>query len=92
MRFTIDAPAKRSLSPTEKKVYNLLLGGNTPKEVAKITRLPYGTENTFCFDPTIPTIKNIITAIREKAGKYPSRTKTRRRLKCKNTLLHRKLK
>ncbi len=82
MRIAIDAPTKRSLSPTEKKVYNLLQEGNTPKEVAKITRLPYGTENTFYFDPTIPTIKNIITAIREKAGKYPSQAKIRRRLKC----------
>lgn len=71
MKIAIDAPSKRSLSPTEKKVYNLLLGGNTPKEVAKITRLPYGTENTFCFDPTIPTIKNIITAIREKGWEIP---------------------
>ena len=77
MRFTIDAPAKRSLSPTEKKVYNLLLGGNTPKEVAKITRLPYGTENTFCFDPTIPTIRNIITAIREKGWEIPEPNKNK---------------
>lgn len=77
MRIAIDAPAKRSLSPTEKKVYNLLQGGNTPKEVAQITRLPYGAESTFCFDPTIPTIKNIITAIREKGWEIPEPNKNK---------------
>ena len=71
MKIAIDAPAKRSLSPTEKKVYNLLQGGNTPKEVAKITRIPYGSDNLFIFNPNISTIKTIIVSIREKGWEIP---------------------
>lgn len=67
MRIAIDAPAKRPLTPNEKKVYDLLRKGYTPQEVAREIHMPLGDE-FFCnvHDVTCDTVRHLITSIREK--------------------------
>ncbi len=67
MRFTIDAPAKRPLTPNEKRVYDLLRQGLNAREVARKLHMPYG-DGFLCnvHDVTCDTVRHLVTSIREK--------------------------
>ena len=74
MTVLINAPAVRSLSANEKRVYQLLKEGKTPWEIAKALHLAMGSVNDLKYnyhDVMPDTVVNIITNIRSKGWEIP---------------------
>ena len=74
MTVLINAPAVRSLSANEKRVYQLLKEGKTPWEIAKALHLAMGSVNDLHYnyhDVMPDTVVNIITNIRSKGWEIP---------------------
>lgn len=69
MRVLIEQPEQRSLTVQERKVWDLLIQGKTPEEIAQITKIPFGyytnwTDNSH--NVAFTTVKSIICSIHEK--------------------------
>lgn len=74
MTVLINAPAVRSLSANEKRVYQLLKEGKTPWEIARALHLAMGSVNDLHYnyhDVMPDTVVNIITNIRSKGWEIP---------------------
>lgn len=74
MTVLINAPAVRSLSANEKRVYQLLKEGKTPWEIARALHLALGSVNDLHYnyhDVMPDTVVNIITNIRSKGWEIP---------------------
>ena len=78
MTVLINAPAVRSLSANEKRVYQLLKEGKTPWEIARALHLALGSVNDlhYSYHDVMPdTVVNIITNIRSKGWEIPENNK-----------------
>ena len=78
MRIAIDAPPVRALSANEKRVYELLQKGKTPREIAKKLHLAMGSTDDLKYnahDVMPDTIINLITNIRSKGWDIPTDNK-----------------
>lgn len=75
MRVMIDAPAVRTLSANEQRVYNLLRQGYTPKDIAAQLHISLGSTDYIpmsIHDVPPDTVVGLITSIREKGWDIPS--------------------
>lgn len=75
MRVMIDAPAVRTLSANEQRVYNLLRQGYTPKDIAAQLHISLGSADYIpmsIHDVPPDTVVGLITSIREKGWDIPS--------------------
>ena len=78
MRIAIDAPPVRALSANEKRVYELLKEGKTPRKIAKKLHLAMGSTDDLKYnahDVMPDTIINLITNIRSKGWDIPTNNK-----------------
>lgn len=67
MRVAIDAPARRSLTPNEQRVYKLLQEGLEPSEVARRLHMVLRISNLANkHDVPSDTVMGLMTSIREK--------------------------
>lgn len=72
MRISIDAPARRSLTPNETRVYNLLQEGLEPLEVARKLHMSLQISNLANRHDVPPdTVMGLMTSIREKGWEIP---------------------
>lgn len=72
MRVAIDAPARRSLTPNEQRVYKLLQEGLEPLEVARKLHMALRISNLANIHDVPPdTVMGLITSIREKGWEIP---------------------
>lgn len=72
MRVAIDAPARRSLTPNEQRVYKLLQEGLEPSEVARRLHMALRISNLANIHDVPPdTVMGLMTSIREKGWEIP---------------------
>lgn len=72
MRVAIDAPARRSLTPNEQRVYKLLQEGLEPLEVARKLHMAMRISNLANIHDVPPdTVMGLMTSIREKGWEIP---------------------
>lgn len=72
MRISIDAPARRSLTPNETRVCNLLQEGLEPLEVARKLHMSLQISNLANIHDVPPdTVMGLIASIREKGWEIP---------------------
>lgn len=72
MRVAIDAPARRSLTPNEQRVYKLLQEGLEPLEVARKLHMAMRISNLANIHDVPPdTVMGLIASIREKGWEIP---------------------
>lgn len=72
MRVAIDAPARRSLTPNEQRVYKLLQEGLEPSEVARRLHMALRISNLANIHDVPPdTAMGLMTSIREKGWEIP---------------------
>ena len=72
MRIEINPPARRSLTPNEKAVYEHLKNGLTPQEICRKMHIRMGTgwaDNLH--DVPFETLKRLVCSIREKGWEIP---------------------
>lgn len=72
MRVAIDAPARRSLTPNEQRVYKLLQEGLEPSEVARRLHMALRISNLANIHDVPPdTVMGLIASIRKKGWEIP---------------------
>lgn len=72
MRVAIDAPARRSLTPNEQRVYKLLQEGLEPSDIARRLHMALRISNLANIHDVPPdTVMGLMTSIREKGWEIP---------------------
>lgn len=72
MRVAIDAPARRSLTPNEQRVYKLLQEGLEPSDIARRLHMAMRISNLANIHDVPPdTVMGLMTSIREKGWEIP---------------------
>jgi predicted transcriptional regulator len=81
MKIEIDAPVRRSLNANERQVLTLLEAGKTIYEIAKIMRICVREDWSNINGVPSPSVKGIVTSIREKGWEIPGDRKDEEEMK-----------